>query len=361
MTLIERYKKDLRDKALLKDEAQERAIKVIQETLDNLVSNEKSFLKRLCRILGLKCKPVQGVYLWGGVGRGKTYLMNLFYESLPFKQKKRHHFHHFMMQVHEQLKKLQGEKDPLNKIAERWSKEFIVLCFDEFYVTDIADAMLLGKLLESLFQRGITLIATSNIEPDSLYPNGLQRDKFLPAITLIKQHTTVLNLDNGVDYRLLYLTKEEIFYSPLSQSVEDKLEASFKHLSFNQVKSCKKIIIQEREIECVAIAEGVIWFEFSKICGQMRHQYDYIEIARVYHTVIVSGVYLMTDADNNVAKRFIMMIDEFYEHNVTLIMSSESAFYNIYQGEKLSFEFKRTISRLQEMSSQEYLAKPHIV
>lgn len=357
MTLIHRYQLDLQHKKIVEDAAQKNAVYVLQEILDSL---EKKVKRKFFSALNLRDTPVQGAYLWGGVGRGKTYLMDLFYQSVPFKNKKRLHFHHFMMMTHQQLKIYQGSKDPLREIAKKWRKEFIVLCFDEFYVSDIADAMIMAKLFEYLFHQGITLIATSNIQPENLYDNGLQRDKFLPTISLIKKYTQVVHLDNGIDYRLLFLTNAQIYHYPLDEVAQQHLVNYFNHLAPNKGSHHKNIDIQDREIKSVMEADSIVWFDFSEICEGPRNQYDYIEIAKLYQTVIVSGIKIMDEYKEDVAKRFIMMIDEFYDHHVTLIISAQANYDAIYIGKKLAFEFQRTMSRLKEMTSTEYLGREHI-
>tara|TARA_R110002110_G_scaffold415856_3_gene658460 strand:+ start:37419 stop:38516 length:1098 start_codon:yes stop_codon:yes gene_type:complete len=364
MTLTQHYQKKLAEGDIVYDKEQERAVMALQFVLDALDKQQQSLISTVKRnikmSLGLSIHPVKGLYLWGGVGRGKTYLMDLFYHALPGDKKERLHFHHFMMLVHSKLKALQGTHDPLKYVAKEFSSLFSVLCFDEFYVKDIADAMLMTNLFKYLFSQGVTLVATSNIHPDNLYHNGLQRTKFLPTISLLKQHTRIIELNHGCDYRLRYLEDADIFHYPLDEAAQNNLYQYFEHLATHNISQSDPIQILERSIQTVLVANNIIWFDFSDICQGPRSQYDYIEIARLYHTVIIGNVKKLNDNFNDVAKRFIMMVDEFYERNVTLIMSLECRIEDLYSGKNLHFEFKRTLSRLQEMKSKEYLSLQHI-
>ena len=306
-----------------------------------------------------KRELIPGLYFWGGVGRGKTFLMDLFFDSLPFEQKSRMHFHRFMRHVHHALTDLQGEADPLRKIALDFADKNRVLCFDEFFVSDITDAMILAGLLEVLFKNGVTLVATSNVEPVNLYENGLQRSKFLPAIALIEKNTQILNVDSGTDYRLRVLESAEIYHYPLYRQADEVLLQSFNSLSPNAGKADIVLDIEGREIKTRFCGDGVVWFDFPEICEGPRSQNDYIEIAMLYQTVLVSNLPRFTEQSENAARRFISLVDEFYDHSVKLIISAESPILDIYQGERLKFEFQRTESRLQEMQSNEYLGREH--
>ena len=306
-----------------------------------------------------KRELIPGLYFWGGVGRGKTFLMDLFFDSLPFEQKSRMHFHRFMRHVHHALTDLQGEADPLRKIALDFADKNRVLCFDEFFVSDITDAMILAGLLEVLFEYGVTLVATSNVEPVNLYENGLQRSKFLPAIALIEKNTQILNVDSGTDYRLRVLESAEIYHYPLDRQADEVLLQSFNSLSPDAGKADIVLDIEGREIKTRFCGDGVVWFDFPEICEGPRSQNDYIEIAMLYQTVLVSNLPRFTEQSENAARRFISLVDEFYDHSVKLIISAESPILDIYQGERLKFEFQRTESRLQEMQSNEYLGREH--
>jgi len=304
-------------------------------------------------------KAIKGLYLWGGVGRGKTYLVDNFYHTLPFEQKLRLHFHRFMQQVHDELRQLKHIQDPLVKVAQGFAEKTKVLCLDEFHVLDITDAMLLGGLLQELFKQGVTLVATSNVHPDDLYKGGLQRDRFLPAIDLLKTSTKVINVDNGVDYRLRVLEKAEIYHYPLDASVKTNMGQSFAEIAPDKPIIGDSINLYGRDIPTIQMADGVIWFDFHALCDVPRGTPDYIEIATCYHTVFVSGIPGLGDAENDLALRFVNLVDEFYDRNVKLILAAQEPLDLLYTGKRLEFQFQRTLSRLQEMQSHEYLAREH--
>lgn len=304
--------------------------------------------------------PVTGLYFWGGVGRGKTYLVDTFYDCLPIDRKMRIHFHRFMYRVHQQLQQLDGIENPLEHVADSFKHQTDIICFDEFFVSDIADAMILATLLDALFKRGITLVATSNIAPDCLYRNGLQRARFLPAIDLIKQYCLVVNIDAGIDYRLRSLVQAEIYYSPLGPQANANLTNYFERLTFEPRYDTKDIIINNRPVIAQREASGVVQFSFHQLCQTARSPNDYIEIAQLYHTVLVADVMVMKEQDQDTARRFIAMVDEFYERNVTLIISAAAPLTELYIEGRLLFEFERCCSRLIEMQSEQYLAKPHL-
>ncbi|MFT7221985.1 MAG: cell division protein ZapE [Candidatus Azotimanducaceae bacterium] len=343
------------------DEAQEAALILFQDRFDELCALPKppsGFLTRLFRP-DVVTRPVQGLYFWGGVGRGKTFLMDLFYESLPFEKKKRLHFHRFMREVHQQLHDLQGTPNPLKMVAANFARQARVICFDEFFVSDITDAMLLAGLLDALFDHGVTLIATSNVKPDNLYENGLQRVKFLPAIALLNKHTSVHNLDGGVDYRLRALESAEIYHYPLDDFAEKGLEKAFFSISPDEGRGNVTLPIEGRDIPTRRCGDGVVWFDFSMLCEGPRSQNDYIELARLFQTVLLGKVPQFDEKREDQARRFISLVDEFYDRNVKLIISAETSILDLYQGLRVRFEFARTESRLQEMQSKEYLSRQH--
>lgn len=368
MTPIERYKRDLEREGFNYDAAQEEAVGLLQSLYEELVADyerersaKRSWIKTLLGGPKPRKEPIVGLYFWGGVGRGKTYLMDNFYESLPFQQKMRAHFHRFMRRVHQELRSLEKEKNPLEIVADRISEEARVICFDEFFVSDITDAMILGTLLQALFNRGVSLVATSNIIPDGLYKDGLQRARFLPAIDMLNKYTQVINVDGGVDYRLRALEQAELYHYPLDDAADASLLKSFESLvpDKEEIRANVDIEVEGRPISARFEAEDVAWFDFMALCDGPRSQNDYIELAKEYHAVLVANIPPLARDTDDQARRFINLVDEFYDRNVKLIISAENPLAEIYGGGKLNFEFERTTSRLLEMQSHEYLAEPH--
>ncbi|MGP0856553.1 cell division protein ZapE [Serratia sp. CY84636] len=320
---------------------------------------------KLSRLLGkggetAPQRPVQGLYMWGGVGRGKTWLMDMFFHSLPGDRKMRLHFHRFMLRVHEELTELQGRENPLEIVADGFKAETDVLCFDEFFVSDITDAMLLATLLQALFARGITLVATSNIPPDDLYHNGLQRARFLPAIDLINEYCDVMNVDAGIDYRLRTLTQAHLYLTPLSDQTRETLDRMFVKLAGKAGEEAPMLQINHRPLQAIRSVDGVLAVDFHTLCEEARSQLDYIALSRLYHSVILYNVQVMGPLKENTARRFLALVDEFYERHVKLVIGAEVSMFEIYQGERLKFEYQRCLSRLQEMQSEEYLKLPHL-
>ena len=362
-----RYERDLTRDDFRRDASQAKAVQYLQALYEELVSDWKS--KKSSGLNGVIKKffgrqekaEIKGLYFWGGVGRGKTYLMDNFFESLPFPQKMRMHFHRFMRRVHAELKRLDGQKNPLEKVADIIAAETKVICFDEFFVSDITDAMILGTLMSELFERGVVLVATSNIVPDGLYKDGLQRARFLPAIALLKAHTHVVNVDGGVDYRLRALEQAELYHYPLDANADLSLQKSFRSLlaSVTDEKSNEILTVEGREIQTRFSAEGVVWFDFDAICDGPRSQNDYIELSKEYHSVFISNVPALGRSNDDQARRFVNLVDEFYDRHVKLVLSAEKPLAELYSDGKLNFEFQRTISRLLEMQSHEYLAMEH--
>ena len=363
MTPWDRYQQDLTRPDFHQDAAQADAVRRLQALYEKLVAAEsqrqKTMAKLRRRLKGGKQEPVKGLYFWGGVGRGKTYLMDTFYEALPFERKMRVHFHRFMQRVHNELKALKGEKNPLDLVAKRFADETCVICFDEFFVSDIGDAMILATLMDGLFSRGVSLVCTSNIVPDGLYKDGLQRARFLPAIELVKKHTDVVNVDGGVDYRLRTLEQAELFHCPLDSQADVSLNESYEGLALETASHTLELEINGRKLRALRHADDVVWFEFAELCDGPRSQNDYIELAREFHAIIVSNVPVLGGDKDDQARRFINMIDEFYDRNVKVIMSAAAPIVELYSGGRLSFEFERTESRLLEMQSREYLEAPH--
>ena len=364
MTPWEKYQLDLQSSDFHYDAAQENAVKELQRLFDELTQPERktTWRVKLKAAFGKgHAKPgIQGIYFYGGVGRGKTYLVDTFYDCLPFEKKMRVHFHRFMYRVHDELKQLKNAQDPLKLVAAKLAKEARVICFDEFFVSDITDAMILGTLMEELFGHGIVLVTTSNIVPDDLYKNGLQRARFLPAIDLLNQNTRVVNVDSGIDYRLRTLEQAEIYHYPLDDEATENLHSYFSQLAPEEGSKGEDIEVNNRKIPTLRNADGVLMIDFKALCGGPRSQSDYIELSRCYHSVLLANVMEMGQHNDDVARRFIAMVDEFYERNVKLIISAEVALESLYTEGLLNFEFRRCLSRLKEMQSHDYLATEHL-
>lgn len=344
------------------DPAQQHAVTLLEDLRQRLMApTPRHFRSRLLKgLLARKPHSLQrGLYLWGGVGRGKTWLMDLFFQTLPFRDKQRSHFHRFMQFVHDELKKHADHADPLERVAEKIARKTRILCFDELFVADIADAMLLGNLFRGLFERGVTLVATSNVAPDGLYRDGLQRARFLPAIELLKQHTQVVHLDGGADYRLRLLERATTWFDARDGESRRALEELFHAMAGEPGATASTLVLNHRRLHAQREADGVIWFSFKELCDGPRGQADYIEIARCYHTVFLSEVPALGSESDNQARRFITLVDEFYDRAVKLIVCAAKPAHALYAGSKLAFEFERASSRLIEMQSQEYLARPH--
>jgi len=362
---LERYRSDLLQEDFHEDPAQLLAVEKLDKLYHELLDVELRAAERgpltlaWRRWRNIHDAPVRGLYLWGGVGRGKTYLVDNFYDCLPFQRKLRVHFHRFMQRVHAELTALDGQVDPLLIVADKLAAEARVLCFDEFFVSDITDAMILGSLMEALFERGVTLVATSNIVPDALYKDGLQRQRFLPAIALVKLHAEVVNVDAGIDYRLRTLEQAELYHYPLDEEADRSLQRSFNQLAPEPGHQWERLEINGRYLSSRWVANDVVWFEFEELCDGPRSQNDYIEIARIYHAVLLGNVPKMGAANDDQTRRFINLVDEFYDRNVKLILSAQVPILELYSGGRLEFEFQRTCSRLQEMQSHEYLARSH--
>jgi cell division protein ZapE len=364
MTPWERYQLDLGHEDFSTDPAQQQAVGYTQALYERLVNGDaggRSFFSQLSKSFNKsKKEPVKGLYFWGGVGRGKTYLADAFYDCLPFPEKRRVHFHRFMQMIHHELKQIREQENPLWLIADKIASDTRVVCFDELHVTDITDAMLLGGLLKALFERGVVLVATSNEAPDQLYRDGLQRERFLPAIALLKKYTHVVQVDSGIDYRLRFLEQAEIYHCPLDQRAECMLHDNFTHIAPNAGRDKEELDIEGRTIQTECCADGVVWFDFNQLCDGPRGPADYIEIARQYQTVLLANIPQMDENDNDQVKRFMTLVDEFYDRNVKLIVTAVAQPEELYRGSRYAREFQRTVSRLMEMRTYEYLAKPHL-
>lgn len=366
MTPLERYQNDIAENGFQRDEAQHNAVAALDKLYHAIVAFQSApapELSKWQKLMGKKTQipqPPKGLYFWGGVGRGKTYLMDAFFDALPTERKMRVHFHRFMYRVHDELKRLGDVENPLSKVADQFKKESDVVCFDEFFVSDITDAMILATLLQEMFKRQMVLIATSNIEPQNLYRNGLQRARFLPAIDMILERCEVLNVDSGVDYRLRTLEQAEIYHHPLDEQATVNLNKYYQQLTGERKSVAHQIEINHRNIDVIEASDGVLHASFAQLCQTMRSQNDYIEISRFYHTVLLADVQQMSGKIDDAARRFIALVDEFYERHVKLIISAEVPMDSLYTEGQLEFEFKRCLSRLTEMQSHEYLAREHL-
>ena len=367
MSLTEQYKKALQQPDMVHDSVQEQAILKLEALNQALIANNKKTLlnaiKKLSPCKQYQPKPVQGLYFWGAVGRGKTWLMNLFYEELDISEKYRVHFHHFMLDIHEKLgtlsKQKKSSKNPLQQIARDLSKKYKLLCIDEFIVTNITDAMILSELLHALFKHQVCLVATSNRVPDDLYLNGLQRERFLPAIELIKSHTEVVQLDGGIDHRTSLLEQADVFYTPITENTDQQIEQRMQELAITPVTANKTLNILNRDIKTISCSEDIAWFDFEVICTAPRAPQDYIELAQQFNTIIVSNIPAMDEHSDVKARRFIYLIDELYHRSVKLIASAATDPEKLYQGDMLEFAFRRASSRLIEMRSHQYLTQSH--
>src|SRR3990167_6902574 len=301
-----------------------------------------------------KKKPVQGAYIWGSVGIGKTFLMDCFYQCLTI-PKMRMHFHQFMQRIHEELNLAQGKKNPLSVVAKKISDEASVICFDEFFVSNIADAMILGELFEQLFSNGVTLVTSSNVPPDLLYKEGLQRERFLPAIALIKKNTDVIHLHSKMDYRKQHIHNTGVYYCPLNADAKRNMENAFMHFSQGAAVSCDPINIYQRDITIIKQAGSVIWFDFEVICGRPRSQLDYLALTKQFHTILIQNLREITSDENDLIVSFIYFLDILYDAHCRLVISSAVPPEKIYIENKTQQPFQRTLSRLMEMQSEEYV------
>lgn len=358
----DKYENILKQSEYVSDDAQKKSIAMLDSLHNLLILRETKSVPAWWRKFLFPNKtvnPVKGIYFWGGVGRGKTFLMDIFYQCLPIDKKKRSHFHQFMNEIHHALKHIGNIENPLDRVARNLGREFSVLCLDEFVITDIGDAMIMAGLLKALFEQGVVLITTSNSPPQDLYYDGLQRDRFLPAIELIIQYCEVTCLDGGQDYRLKGLGQTHLYTIPHSQAVLDQIECYLtEHVTPYQAL-LQKLTINDRELSCNFCAEDTVWFSFDQLCKTNRSQNDYLELARLFNTLILTDINEMSSLNDDVARRFVLLIDVLYDHHVIFICSASVKPGKLYGGKRLAFEFERTSSRLIEMQSQQYLAQAH--
>ncbi|MFO1299863.1 MAG: cell division protein ZapE [Burkholderiaceae bacterium] len=356
MTVIEAFRHALAERGYVADAAQMAAAERLQRMHDEFVAFKSQRSNRLKKLINRPPVP-RGVWLHGGVGRGKSFLMDSFYAAIPVVRKTRLHFHEFMRGVHRSLQDLKGRPDPLDAVAAQVARRFRLICFDEFHVSDIADAMILERLMRALFAHGVTFVMTSNYHPDQLYPEGLHRARVLPAIELIKANVDVLNVDAGIDYRRRSLADVRAYHTPLGAGADRALREAFAALAEARDEE-PRLMIEHREIRALRRAGGVVWFDFRTLCGGPRSQNDYLEIASQFHTVILSGVPKMGAAMASEARRFVWLVDVLYDRRVNLIMSAECPPEEIYTEGAMAGEFHRTVSRIVEMQSREYLEAP---
>lgn len=360
MDVINHYNQALDSKGYTSDAAQKQAIERLQQLFNEVMiyREEASGQSLLQRFFGKGRNrdrtPPKGVYLWGGVGRGKSFLMDAFYSSLPIERKARLHFHEFMRGVHEQLRELRSQSDPLEAVAKTIADRYEVICFDEFHVSDIADAMILHKLLLELYGHGVSFVMTSNYEPSLLYTDGLHRDRILPAIDLIKERMDIVNVDTGVDYRLRTLEQVRLYLTPLNEQTQEEMQEAFTRLA-GEAPQASTIELEQRQLPVLGCANEVVWFDFETLCVGPRSQNDYLDLASRFETILLSDVPKMAARDASAARRFTWLVDVLYDHNVKLIMSAEVQASELYTEGVMSEEFHRTESRLMEMQSKEYL------
>jgi cell division protein ZapE len=355
--MIEAFNAALEERGIHADAAQLAAAQRLQKFYDELLAF-KAVRRNFIRKLLVHPELPRGIWFWGGVGRGKSFLMDCFFAAVPYNRKRRVHFHAFMREVHERLRELRHEADPLAKVAAQIGKETRLMCFDEFHVADIADAMILGRLMQALFDAGVLFCITSNTPPDGLYPDGLKRERLLPTIALLQQKLDGIEIDAGIDYRQRALQQAEIYHVPADATGEEQLGATFERVA-GGTGHARPLEILERELPVRRRAPGVLWCDFATLCGGPRSQNDYLELAHAFHTVLLSGVPRMGQEQASMARRFTWLVDVFYDHRVKLIVTADAAAGELYTQGTQAAEFRRAASRLMEMRSPAYLATPH--
>lgn len=347
------FEATLAERGYRADEAQLRAIAALERCENEWADYKARRSNALTKLIRRPPIP-RGVYMWGGVGRGKSFLMDCFFQAVPLTRKTRLHFHEFMREVHRELQELKGTADPLQVLGERIARRYRLICFDEFHIADVTDAMILHRLLASMFEHRVSIVTTSNFHPDGLYPNGLHRDRILPAIALLKDRLEVINVDAGTDYRQRTLAHVAMYHAPLGPAAEAALLAAFEQLAEARDED-PLLHIEHRALRARRRAGGVVWFDFATLCGGPRSQNDYLEIASRFHTVLLSGVPQMSPRLAGEARRFTWLVDVLYDRRVKLILSAEVPAEVLYTEGPLAHEFPRTVSRLHEMQSAEYL------
>ncbi len=354
MNVQQIYQAELQTRGYTADPSQLQAVQVLEKCASEWAAFKGKRSNALKKLINRPPIP-RGVYLYGGVGRGKSFLMDCFYTAVPLKRKTRLHFHEFMREVHRELAALKGSVNPLQMLAGRMAKKYRLICFDEFHVSDITDAMILHRLLHALFDNGVGLVTTSNFKPDDLYAHGLNRDRFLPAIALMNEQMTVLNVDNGTDYRGLTLAQLQLYHTPLGEAAHHALQNAYERLA--EVPDDDPILhIESRKFRALRKAGGVVWFDFKTLCGGPRSQNDYLELATQFHTVLLSDVPHLSAAMSAQARRLTWLVDVLYDRRVKLILSAAVPVDQLYTGGVMAHEFVRTASRLDEMQTSDYLA-----
>jgi cell division protein ZapE len=354
LTVKQAYEAELVTRGYVSDPAQLRAVDALERCATEWAAFKEQRSNAFKKLIHHPDTP-RGVYMYGGVGRGKSFLMDCFYNAVPLKRKTRLHFHEFMREVHRELRDLQGTVNPLDELGKRIAKRYKLICFDEFHVADITDAMILHRLLTALFDNGVGFVTTSNFKPDDLYPGGMHRDRILPAIALLNAHLEVLSVDNGTDYRRRTLEQVNLYHTPLGPHADAEMTDAFNRLAESQDDN-PVLQIESRQIQARRKAGGLVWFDFKTLCGGPRSQNDYLEIATQFHTVLLSDVPAMPIRMASEARRFTWLVDVLYDRRVKLIMSAEVSPEALYTDGPLAHEFPRTVSRLNEMQSAEFLA-----
>lgn len=355
--MIEGFNVALKTRGIVADPAQLMAAMRLQQFYDELIAFKAARRTKLRKLL-MRPELPRGVWFWGGVGRGKSFLMDCFFEAVPYQRKRRVHFHAFMREIHERLQAQKHEADPLAKIATQVANETRLMCFDEFHVSDIADAMILGRLMEALFDAGVLFCITSNYAPDGLYPNGLQRERLLPTIALLNDRLDVIKIDAGIDYRLRALQQGDVYHFPADERSDQELMATFGRIAGGGGHD-RPLEVMGRTLSVIHRAPGVAWFDFATLCGGPRSQNDYLDLAHRFHTVFLSGVPRMGAEQASEARRFTWLVDVLYDHRVKLVLTAACPVEELYVTGPQASEFQRTVSRLIEMRSQEYLASGH--
>lgn len=356
MTVLDCYRQQLSERGFSADAAQLQAVERLQRMCEEMIEFDRR-RSSLLRKLFNRSAPPRGVWMWGGVGRGKSFLMDVFFETVPVASKSRLHFHEFMRGVHRELRELRQVADPLDEVARRIAARHRLVCFDEFHVSDVADAMILDRLLRALFAHGVAFVMTSNYQPDGLYPDGLNRESILPAIELLNTHLDVIRVDSGVDYRRIEMQRAHAYITPAGSQADAQLLETFIETAGGKGESTT-LRIENRDLQALRCEGEVVWFDFATLCGSPRSQLDYLELATRFHTVLLSDVPRMSAAMSSEARRFTWLVDVFYDQKVKLLISAECPPEQLYQAGAMAHEFHRTVSRLIEMQSRDYLAAP---